>query len=92
MTDTTTPMSDTPRTDSFLADFDEQHLMTDLTNWPRDPANGRYLCSPEHPMPLGAKGQWSHTNVDSSGSCFEGCCDRYICKDCGHRWTVEVAQ
>jgi len=61
-------------------------------NWPRDPANGRYLCAPEHPMPNGAPGQWSHTNVVSDGECADGCCDFYKCKDCGHRWRVEVPQ
>lgn len=65
--------------------------MTDLTPWPKDPANGRLLCSPEHPMPKNAPGHWAHTNIRSTGECSEGCCDYYECKDCGHKWKVEVA-
>lgn len=62
--------------------------------WPRDPASGRFLCAPAHPMPdLGYMGRlWAHTNVSSDGECSDGCCDFYKCKDCGHRWRVEVAQ
>jgi hypothetical protein len=63
-----------------------------LDEWPRDPANGRYLCAPAHPMPKGAPGHWSHTNPVDDGGCSEGCCDDYKCKDCGHAWRVEAAQ
>jgi len=66
--------------------------ITDFDAWPRDPANGRLLCSPDHPMPKGAPGLWSHTNVKSDGTCYEGCCDDYVCKDCGFAWRVECAQ
>lgn len=65
--------------------------MSDFTNWPRDPANGRLLCSPTHPMPKGAAGLWSHTSVVSDGTCSDGCCDDYKCNDCGHEWRSEGA-
>ena len=67
--------------------------MTDSTTWPKDPANGRLLCSPEHPMPKGAEGRWSHTNVHEEGDgCFDGCCADYRCRDCGHTWRQELPQ
>lgn len=64
--------------------------------WPRDAANGRLLCAPEHPMPKGAPGQWAHTNVVGTG----GSSDFHLgqefddrrCKDCGASWSEEVAQ
>lgn len=61
-------------------------------DWPRDPANGRLLCAPAHPMPKKALGQWAHTNVEPNGECSDGCCDYYVCRDCGLRYCVEVAQ
>lgn len=63
-----------------------------FAEWPRDPANGYLLCSPERPMPKGAPGQWAHTNVLDDGGCSEGCCDDYKCADCGATWRVECAQ
>ncbi len=63
-----------------------------LVCWPRDPANGRYLCAPAHPMPKGAQGQWAHTSTYDRGECSEGCCDYRGCRDCGHTWKEEVAQ
>lgn len=65
---------------------------SDMTNWPRDPASQRYLCSPEHPMPANATGQWAHTNVEDAGECSRGCCDIWRCKDCGYKWNEEVAE
>ena len=56
-----------------------------------NPANGRLVCSPEHPMPQGAAGRWEHTNVEDAGECLDGCCDYYRCKDCGHTWRQKVA-
>jgi len=68
----------------------------DLRGWPRDPANGRLLCSPAKPMPKGAPGQWSHTSVISTGSSYYYDTgqevDRYHCRDCGESWREEVAQ
>jgi len=59
------------------------------SEWPRDPANGRLLCTPQRPMPKGAAGLWSHTSVVLDGGCDEGCCDDFKCTDCGARWRVE---
>ena len=63
---------------------------------PIDPASGRFLCSPEHPMPKGAKGRWVHTNVVEDGEQRNGwpCGDDqdYRCVDCGHTWTEELPQ
>lgn len=70
--------------------------MTDFDH-PRDPANGRYLCSPEHPMPADRpKGsRWSHTNIEE-GEQQNGwpCGDtvRCRCLDCGTEWTMELPQ
>lgn len=63
-----------------------------LRRWPRDPAaSHRYLCSPDHPMPKGAPGQWAHTNLKSDGSDSDYY-DGYICKDCGHWFRCEVPE
>lgn len=70
----------------------------DAAMWPRDPANGYLLCSPEKPMPAGAetKGCWAHTRVEtvSSESDFQYGTewDRCRCKDCGMEWEHEVPQ
>lgn len=67
-------------------------LTFDPATWPRDPkAPQRFLCSPDHPMPKGSTGQWSHTNPRDNGECSDGCCDDYKCADCGHTWRVECA-
>lgn len=59
---------------------------------PRDPAAPhRFLCAPAHPMPKGAPGQWSHTNLKSDGSDSDYY-DGYICQDCGHAFRVEVPE
>lgn len=61
-----------------------------LHNWPKDPANGRPLCSPARPMPKGAVGQWAHTGARmvSAGDYA----DDYKCDDCGTRWTEELPE
>lgn len=70
--------------------------MTDpLPNdWPKDAETGRFLCSPEHPMPKGATGRWVHTNVEEVGPQRNAwpCGDDqdYRCKDCGHQWTCHI--
>jgi hypothetical protein len=66
--------------------------MLEFDNWPLDPANGRLLCAPEHPMPKDAKGRWAHTNSQIVGECMDGCCDYKHCKDCGHDWREEMPQ
>lgn len=30
-----------------------------------------------------------HPEPVDDGECWEGCCDRYRCPDCGARWKVE---
>ena len=75
-----------------MSDSTTKPAEQDFTNWPRDPATDRLLCSPEHPMPRGAPGQWAHTSVSSVGTCPEGCCDDYECADCGTQWRVEAAE
>ncbi len=55
-------------------------------DWPRDPANGYLLCSPERPRPKDAHGQWAHTNVSKEES-YNGAHDHCTCKDCGATWT-----
>jgi len=59
---------------------------------PEDTNKDRNICSPESPMPKGAPGRWAHTNVLDDGECSAGCCDYFVCKDCGHRWKEEVPQ
>jgi hypothetical protein len=59
-------------------------------NWPRDPANGRWLCTPERPMPQGAAGQWAHTGTHCTYSGDYH--DSYECRDCGARWSQELPE
>lgn len=62
-------------------------------NWPRDPANGRFLCAPDRLKPKDARGLWSHTNAHEYGDgCFDGCCADYRCDDCGETWRAELPQ
>lgn len=67
-------------------------------NWPKDPANGRYLCSPEHPMPTDAPKEvrWSHASFREVGPQGEhglGCsATLYECVDCGVRCRSELPQ
>lgn len=63
----------------------------DLKDWPKDPANGAYLCTKERPMPDKALGRWAHTGahtIDSSSDYSES----YACKDCGKHWQVELPE
>jgi hypothetical protein len=71
--------------------------MAEAFDHPKDTANGRYLCSPEHPMPAGAPGRWSHTNVyEVDGSQEHGwpSGDTVMmkCVDCGCSWRTELPQ
>lgn len=63
---------------------------------PIDPVNGIFLCSPENPMPKGAPGRWSHTNVEYVGDQKDGYpggdWQHYRCKDCHHEWDAELPQ
>jgi hypothetical protein len=67
-------------------------------DWQRDPANGRYLCSPQYPMPAGRPRdeRWSHTHVEEVGEQGYGYPGgdivTYRCKDCGHTWRAELPQ
>ncbi len=78
-------------------DKDESDL-TRFENWEIDPANGRYLCSPEHPMPADAPKEslWSHTSLREIGPQEEhglGCSTtRYECPDCGVKCRSELPQ
>lgn len=57
-----------------------------------NPENGRWICTPETPMPKGADGQWEHQDTEDAGECSDGCCDYYRCLNCGLRFKVEVAR
>ncbi len=65
---------------------------------PTDPATGRFLCSPEHPMPKDAPNgtRWVHTNVAEVGEQEDGYpggnLQRMRCKDCGVNWKMELPQ
>jgi hypothetical protein len=64
---------------------------------PKDPANGRFLCSPEHPMPFNAPGRWSHRNASEVDDSQEdgwpsGDTVRMKCPDCGASWRMELPQ
>ena len=56
----------------------------------------RSVCSPESPMPKGAKGRWAHTNVvevgDQENGWPGGDYQWYRCTDCGHEWREELPQ
>lgn len=66
--------------------------------WPKDPANGRYLCTPEHPMPTNApkKSRWSHASLQEIGPQENhglGCSTtKYECRDCGASCRNELPQ
>lgn len=61
-----------------------------IEDWPRDPANGRFLCSPERPMPKDATGMWSHTGTTCTG--YGDYADYYKCNDCGQTWSEELPE
>lgn len=63
----------------------------DAATWPRDPANGRFLCAPGKPMPKGAPGQWAHTSIYDRGG-NDPYYDHRGCRDCGEAWSEEVAE
>lgn len=55
--------------------------------------DGRLYCAPAHPMPAGASGRWTHSDVVEEGDgCADGCCADYLCRVCGKRWRAELAQ
>jgi len=68
-------------------------------DWPRTP-NGRLVCSPEHPMPIGNGNahalRWVHTNCGEVGEQVNGWPSGDVvtmaCKDCGLHWTAELPQ
>jgi hypothetical protein len=64
-------------------------LGIDEATWPKQ--DGRFLCSPERPMPKYADGLWLHPNAVVTGDCAEGCCDYLKCPDCGVTWRKEYA-
>ena len=53
--------------------------------------NGRFVCTPENPMPKGASGRWEHTNAHEI-DCGSDYYARYKCDDCGHEWTEELPE
>jgi hypothetical protein len=72
--------------------------MPELFAHPADERSGRFVCSPEHPMPADRpKGsRWVHLNVVEVGEQRDGYpggdWQDYQCKDCGHRWGAELPQ
>lgn len=68
-------------------------------DWPRTP-DGRLLCSPEHPFPMGNGAaymkRWAHTGAQEVGPQRDGwpCGDTVTmaCKDCGLHWDSELPQ
>ena len=73
-------------------DMAEDRGAAGAPDWPRDPKNGRLLCAPERPMPRGAEGRWSHSDVQETGECSDGCCAYYRCVSCGASWRQELPQ
>lgn len=61
-----------------------------------NPANGRWICTPELPMPKGAEGRWEHEVVEEIGDSEDGWpggdIQRFRCKNCGHEWEEELPQ
>jgi len=60
-------------------------------DWPIDPANGAFICSPERPRPKDAKGRWAHHGAHSVES-YSDYYDSYVCRDCGATWSVELPE
>jgi len=68
------------------------------TNWPKDPVNGRYVCTSEKPMPKNApqNTKWSHSSIKEIGPQINhglGCeTTQYHCTNCKTTWTSELPQ
>ena len=37
-----------------------------------------------------AKSRCCSASIEDAGTCFEGCCDKWRCSNCGRTWIVEV--
>lgn len=48
---------------------------------------------PTTTKPTTERAECTHENYEDygDGMCYQGCCDRYICKDCGKIFLVEGA-
>lgn len=57
---------------------------------------GFFICSPDHPMPKNAEGQWEHTSAHETGDQENGWPGgdiiRMKCNDCGTTWKEELPQ
>ena len=70
----------------LAGDVSKESEKMDLTGYPISEKSGRFKCTPDKPMPKGAPGQWEHEGAEDAGGCSEGCCDDYVCVDCGTKW------
>jgi len=39
--------------------------------------------------PLEPGKRYIHPSAEDAGGCAEGCCDSYLCPDCGKSWSIE---
>ena len=51
----------------------------------------RYVCRPDAPWKPGM-GPAIHPAARDVGECSDGCCDKYECPLCGHRFIVVVPE
>ena len=63
---------------------------------PKDPANGRWLCTPEHPYNPDLDGVWAHRDTHEVGEQEDGWPGGDIitieCRTCGIKWKQELPQ
>lgn len=52
----------------------------------------RFICTKDDPWTKEKGTPAQHPDAVSDGECFEGCCDRYKCPNCGLRFTEEVPE
>lgn len=50
---------------------------------------GRYVCTKDAPWNEAIGGHVVHPDAKSDGGCAEGCCDDYVCPNCGTKWRTE---
>lgn len=58
----------------------------------RSPVSGETNDCRTTELVAGRQFLYVHPNAVDVGECYEGCCDKYECPDCGTRFTVEAAQ
>lgn len=69
-----------------------ESAMRDLTDQPKDASSGRFICTPEKPMP-NPHGftRWIHPDAKDDER-NDPYWDHYFCPNCQTKFSVEVAE